>query len=655
MNGTISLERQLELLKKEYEYEKKAFQRDTELMGVDRKVRRGDCWFPITVGRGYYNSLDRFVVEIFGAADDDTEHNFEYGRPVCFFSQDGAGQLHYLNFHATVSYAEERRMVVELPGEAALAQLRGMERPGVQLHFDDYSYRVMFEALHKVIAARGNRMAALRDIFHSAAPATWGSESALPLRLPWLNASQERAVRDVLRARDVLIVHGPPGTGKTTTLTEAVCEVLRREPQVMVCAQSNTAVDWICGQLSGRGVSVLRIGNPGRVTDAMLSSTYERRFETHPDYPVLWQIRRAIRQLYALPRKSRPENFHQKAARLRERADEIETRIRLSLFDSSRVIASTLTGAASPLLTGQHYHTLFIDEAAQALETACWIPLQKADRLVLAGDHQQLPPTVKSPEALRGGLGRTLMEQVAAVKPEVVRMLTVQYRMNEKLMRFSSEWFYGGRLVAAPEVCHRSLLDEIDTPLVWIDTSTGDFLKKMSASETMRPLLASGPLEMWEESTPVREELVGTACGRVNKAEALLTFFALHVYAERMGCRRLVSERVDFGIISPYRAQVRFLRSLLRRDEFLRPLRRQITINTVDAFQGQERDVILVSLVRANEQGQIGFLSDLRRMNVAITRARFKLIILGSAETLCRHKFYHKLFEACKAAENEDV
>lgn len=655
MNETVSLEKQLELLKKEYEYEKKAFQRDTELMGVDRKVRRGDCWFPITVGRGYYNSLDRFVVEIFRGADDDTEHNFEYGRPVCFFSQDGTGQLHYLNFHATVSYAEEGRMVVELPGEAALAQLQGMGRPGVQLHFDDYSYRVMFEALRKVITAKGNRIAALRDIFHTASPASWSAESALPLRLPWLNASQEQAVRDVLRARDVLVVHGPPGTGKTTTLTEAVCEVLRREPQVMVCAQSNTAVDWICQQLAGRGVGVLRIGNPGRVTEAMLSSTYEHRFEAHPDYPDLWQIRRTIRQLYAQPHKSRPANFHQKVARLKERADELEARIRHALFDSSRVIASTLAGAANPLLTGQHYHTLFIDEAAQALEAACWIPLQKADRLVLAGDHQQLPPTIKSPEVLRGGLGRTLMEQVAATKPEVVRLLTVQYRMNETLMRFSSEWFYSGRLVAAPEVRHRSLLDEVDTPLVWIDTSAGDIMKKMCSSETMKPLLSSEALEKAEEKAHAREEFVGASYGRVNKAEALLALYALHAYAERMGRRRLVEERVDFGVISPYRAQVQFLRSLVRRDEFLRPLRRQITVNTVDAFQGQERDVVLVSLVRANVQGQIGFLSDLRRMNVAITRARFKLVILGSAETLCRHKFYRKLFEACKAAEKEEA
>lgn len=615
----LSLQEQLSLLKKEYEYEKQAFQRDTEMMGIDRKVKRGDCWFTITVGRSYYNSLDRFVVEVTRNADNDIEHNFEYGRQVCFFSQDASGMLHYFNFQATVSYAEADRMVVELPGEGALAQLQSAERLGVQLHFDDYSYKVMFEALRRVIEAKANRLAMLRDLFHTSAPVSWGAESALPLRLPWLNASQEQAVRDVLRAKDVLIVHGPPGTGKTTTLVEAISEVLRREPQVMVCAQSNTAVDWICQQLSDRGIAVLRIGNPSRVTETMLANTYEHRFESHPDYPDLWQIRRSIRQLYSQPRKARGENFHQKIARLRERADEIEMRIRHTLFDQSRVIACTLIGAANQLLVGQHYHTLFIDEAAQALEAACWIPLQRVDRVILAGDHQQLPPTIKSPEAMRAGLGRTLMEQVAQRKPEVVRLLRVQYRMNEALMRFSSEWFYHGLLEAAPEVRHRSLLDDVDDPLVWIDTPT-----------------------------EAAEQFVGSSYGRINKTEASLTLQALHHYVERIGRHRLIAERVDFAIISPYRAQVQYLRNLVRHDEMLRPLRKQITVNTVDAFQGQERDVVMVSLVRSNEQGQIGFLSDLRRMNVAITRARFKLIILGSKDTLCQHNFYKKLFDRCK-------
>ena len=634
----VSLPRQLELLKKEYECEKAAFQRDTELMGIGRKVKRGDCWYPVTVGRGYYNSLDRFVVEITRTEDTDIEHNFEYGRQVCFFSLELTGQFRYLPLRGTVSYADGDRMVVELPGEAALSQLQALERPGVQLHFDDYSYRVMFDALRRVIEAKDGRLAALRDLFHSRAPLSWGAESASPLRLPWLNEPQQQAVRLVLRAKDALVVHGPPGTGKTTTLVEAIDQTLRREPQVMVCAQSNTAVDWICSQIEARGISVLRIGNPARVTEKMLECTYERRFEAHPDYPALWQVRRSIRQLYSQPRKGRGEGFHQKVARLRERADEMEAGIRHALFDGARVVACTLTGAASQLLSGRRYHTLFIDEAAQALEAACWVAIQKADRVILAGDHQQLPPTVKSVDAMRGGLGRTLLQHLAETKPEAVCLLRVQYRMNETLMRFSSEWFYGGQLVAAPSVRHRSLLDELDTPLVWIDT---DALAAEAADG------GDGGAERY------REEYAGGSYGRVNKDEARLTLQTLRDYVARIGRRRLLDEGTDFGVISPYRAQVQYLRALLRRDDFLRPLRSRVTVNTVDAFQGQERDVVIVSLVRANADGQIGFLSDLRRTNVAITRARCKLLILGSVSTLCRHAFYRRLHRACEEAAGE--
>lgn len=637
MSKATPLLRQRELLRKEYETEKAAFEKSAELMGVGRKVKRGDCWFPITAGRSYYNSLDRLVVEITRSEDTDIEHNFEYGKPVVFFSQDATGSLHYLPFTATVSYAEASRMVVCLNDERQLSQILSLERPGVQLYFDETTYRLMFEALDRVMNAKEGRLAHLRDIFHGSLRPQFAAGGSMPLSLPWLNAAQEAAVGEALKARDVMVVHGPPGTGKTTTLIEAVCETLRREPQVLVCAQSNTAVDWISEQLANRGLGVLRIGNPTRVTDAMLQNTYERRFEAHPDYPALWQTRRTIRQLYSQPRKGRPANFHQKITRLKERADELEIRIRHALFDGCRVVAATLAGTANPVLTGHHFHTLFIDEAAQALEAACWIALQKADRVILAGDHCQLPPTVKSQAAMKGGLAVTLMEHVAETRPECVRLLTLQYRMNETLMRFSSDWFYGGQLKAAPEVSHRSMLDELDWPLVWVDTDKMPTLKN-EANEG-------------EGTADYHEAFVAASYGRINKAEAQLTINTLKTYVERVGRHRLLEERADIGIISPYKAQVQYLRSLIRRESFLRPLASQITVNTVDAFQGQERDIVLVSMVRANESGQIGFLSDLRRMNVAITRARMKLIILGSSSTLGHHAFYRDLYERCHKAE----
>lgn len=629
--------RQRDLLRLEYEHEKSEFRRATELMGIGRKIKRGDCWCPISLGRSYYNSLDRLVVEIHRTQDADLEHNFEYGRPVSFFEQDASGGLFYLDFIATVSYAEENSMVVCLPNEAALSRLQALERPGVQLYFDETTYRLMFEALERVLQAKDGRLAELREIFHGTRKPAFSASRSVGLRLSWLNASQEAAVSRMLDARDVFVVHGPPGTGKTTTLVEGVCEVLRRETQVLVCAQSNTAVDWIAEQLSERGLSVLRVGNPTRVNDKMLQNTYERRFEAHPDYPSLWKIRREIRLLYSLPRKGRGEHFHQKIARLRERVDELELRIRHALFDQARVVACTLAGSANAVLNGHRFHTLFVDEAAQALEAACWIALQKADRVIFAGDHQQLPPTVKCFEAQRGGLARSLMEKLAERWTDAVHLLTIQYRMNEVLMRFSSEWFYHGKLQAAPEVRHRSLLDLLDHPLVWVDT---DALESTEEDAT--------------EQQTFREEFVGQNFGRINKAEAQLTMKVLRDYAEQMGRERLLSERIDIGIISPYKAQVQYLRTLLKKDEFLHPLKKQITINTVDAFQGQERDLIMVSLVRANESGNIGFLSDLRRMNVAMTRARLKLILLGSSETLCRHQFYQSLYEYCQKTKNQE-
>lgn len=618
------LQRQQLLLRMEYEYEKEEFKRQTETMGVARKVKRGLCWFPITAGRSYYNSLNQLVMEVTRTEDTDIEHNFEYGRPVCFFRQSADGSLCYYNFQATVSYADDTRMVLVMPGSGAIVDVQNADRLGVQLYFDETSYRTMFEALNDVLRAKDNRLAQLRDtLLGTLKP---GFRELYPVRFPWLNSTQETAVNKVLCTRDVAIVHGPPGTGKTTTLVEAIYETLHREPQVLVCAQSNTAVDWISEKLVDRGVNVLRIGNPTRVNDKMLSFTYERRFEAHPSYTELWSIRKELRQLHSKTRRGsyeEREGLRSRMARLRDRATALEVQINADLFDSAHVIASTLVSSNHRLLSGRRFGTLFIDEAAQALEAACWIAIRKADRVILAGDHQQLPPTIQCYEAARGGLERTLMETIVARKPQTVSLLTVQYRMNEVIMRFSSDWFYNGKLTAAPEVRHRGILDW-DTPISWIDTSDMDF----------------------------KEEFVGESFGRINRQEADLLLSELKKYIERIGGERILDERIDFGLISPYKAQVQYLRGKLKTDASLRPYRSLMSVNTVDGFQGQERDVIFISLVRANETGQIGFLSDLRRMNVAMTRARMKLVILGEASTLSHHPFYKKLLQAIQV-QNE--
>lgn len=680
-----ALLQQRTLLQLEYYTEKEAFRKLTEQMGMQRKVKRGDAWFPLQVGKSFYNSLNQTAIEVFRTSDQDIEHNFEFGRPVMFFMVKKMGKnenqgntalqqsgnpsdanhkvqnsnlkvqsIKYFSFTGTVSYVDGDRMVVTVPDSAPLLELQQSTDPiGVQLSFDETSYKLMFEALDRVMKAKNNRLAYLRDLFYSHQKA--GRFSFEPMKFPWLNPTQERAVNEVLWAKDVAIVHGPPGTGKTTTLVEAINETLMRESQVLVCAQSNMAVDWISEKLVDRGINVLRIGNPTRVNDKMLGFTYERRFESHADYPQLWAIRKAIRELRK-NRKKGSENYHQKMDRLKSRAAEIELRINAELFGEARVIACTLVGSAHHLLEGMKFGTLFIDEAAQALEAACWIPMKRASRVILAGDHCQLPPTVKSIAALRAGLGKTLMERIAENKPEVVTLLKIQYRMNDEIMRFSSDWFYGGKVESAPQIKYRSVLD-YDHPITWIDTSNEEnqiTIEGEDAPEDSASTSSSVSAANQNSDLNFKEQFVGESFGRINKAEAELTLLTLAEYFTKIGKQRVLEERIDVGIISPYRAQVQYLKKLIKKYEFFKPYRRLISVNTVDGFQGQERDVILISLVRSNDEGQIGFLKDLRRMNVAMTRARMKLIILGNKDTMTQHPFYKKLWEYVEAINNNE-
>lgn len=627
-NALKALTEQRRLLQMEYEAEKRAYSSITEKIGLRRLAERGDAWIDIRIGRVYYNSLNQRILEVFRSVDTEEDHHFEFGRPVAFIISEGdAGSKPRIAFTGTVSFVDGERMAVAIPESAMVSRLEQAQSVSVMVSFDETTYRAMFEAIDRTLSAKG-RLAELRDLIYS--KKKMRELTLSPMRFPYLNSSQQEGVNKVIRAKDVAIVHGPPGTGKTTTLVEAINETLRRESQVLVCAQSNMAVDWISEKLVDRGVHVLRIGNPARVNDKMLSFTYERRFEDHPDYPSLWSIRKSIRELQGAKRKG-TDQWHQKMDRLRARATELEIRINNDLFNTAHVIACTLTGSANRILSGMKFSTLFIDEAAQALEAACLIPMRRAGRVVLAGDHCQLPPTVKCFEAMKQGLGRSLMERLVENHPEAVTLLTTQYRMNEDIMKFSSDWFYGGEMVAAEDAKHRGILD-YDTPIEWIDTA--EMISEIAeiADEN-------------EDLRAYREALSGNSFGRINKEEAQLTLLTLQNYITKIGKQRFLDERLDIGLISPYRAQVKYLRQLLNRLSFFKPFRNSISVNTVDGFQGQERDIIIISLVRSNEEGDIGFLRDLRRMNVAMTRARMKLIIVGDSSTLCRHPFYRKLHD----------
>ncbi len=625
----------------EYEYEKQEYQQLCQQVGIQRRIRQGKCWYPVMFTRTFYNALDQFCIEMTCPEDilqrevknqetgelsnKDIEFEFEPGRPVSFFrvaAKDDKEKTIFFPYTSQISRYDGQRLQVTIPNPQAAQILREYAVQGllgVQLSFDATTYRVMREAIHEMQNTDDKKLLHLRSVLIGNEQPGFRVEQ--PVSFPWLNESQQKAVQKVLCAREVAIVHGPPGTGKTTTLVEAIGETLRREAQVMVCAQSNAAVDWISEQLLARGISVLRVGNPMRVSDNLLAATYERRYEAHPDYTELWAIRKAIRDAVGRLSGNRLSGSERSSlgnhlSKLRSRATELEIRINEELFASSRVIACTLIGTASRVLERKHFPTLFIDEAAQAFEGACWAAIRHTDRVIFAGDHKQLPPTIKCREAELAGLSRTLMEVVAQSKPSCVELLTIQYRMHRDIMKFSSDWFYHGRLTAAPECAERTIVP-IDPPLIWIDTANLGY----------------------------EEEQNALSQSRLNTNEGILLVETLKLYINQLGKDRLLNERVDFGIISPYKSQVQLLRRLIKREKELKQLLPYITVNTVDGFQGQERDVILISMVRGNDEGRIGFLGDLRRMNVAITRARMKLIILGDTSTLSKTRFYRKLIE----------
>ena len=608
-----SLQHQSDLLRKEYDYEKAAYLEAVKRAPLNGEVAEGDCWYPIRLGNTSYNIANQLVVDIYfdGAQPEESNSDFEPGKIVNFFSIEN-GQMRVLNHNCTVSRIKDFRMEIavnNMPTMMALQNIASHAKIGILMGIDDYSYQVMQSSLRQVRDRNDEDFVNLRSVLIGEKQPSFRD---LHLNhIPWLNASQNAAVAKVLNARETAIVHGPPGTGKTTTLIEAISETLKRETQVLVCAPSNAAVDWISEQLFRRGISVLRIGNPLRINDVMMQCSYEYRYGNHPDYLELFSIRSSLREIKSRPKLGDKE--HNQIRKLQHREMELEVKIREELFATSGVIACTLIGSANHLMERRHFGTVFIDEAAQALEAACWTAILKAERVIFAGDHQQLPPTVKCKEAGHEGLERTLMQKVVKSKPSCVTLLDVQYRMNREIMEFSSRQFYHGKLKADPSVANR-LVSPIDKPLMWVDTSKCDFGEQQSRSISYS-----------------------------NHEEAKLLMKTLMDYVKLIGMEHLLREQTDFGIISPYKAQVRLLRKYMRNNKMLRPLRQQITINTVDGFQGQERDVILISMVRDNESGNIGFLNDLRRMNVAITRARMKLIVFGNAETLSKTKFYEKL------------
>ncbi len=625
MNSREQLAKTLELIKLERQADLEYYRQKVLLRSLHQRTQEGTTWYPVKLKRDYIGTGERLIIEIERSTHLDQPHSFQGGKSVNVFSN-ATGKPEKEHTSGVINYVRENTMVItlnsdELPDWIDEGQL------GVDVMFDEMSYREMEFALKEVMKAEENRVAELREILLGTEVTGYTLQvesNQKPVTSNELNTSQHEALRKVMNTNDVAFIHGPPGTGKTTTIVEAIFQTVKTEQQVLVCAPSNAAVDLLTDKLSEKGLNVLRIGHPARVTEQSLSKTLDARITAHHNYSELRELRKQMEKVKAQAFKfKRQFGYHEKEQRrllkqeaqlLKSDADMLEFYIVNDLLQKSDVICATLVGSSHPILRGRRYKTAFIDEAGQALEPACWIPLLRSERIIFAGDHHQLPPTIKSNEAAKAGLAKTLFEKGIEKHPNASAMLQVQYRMHESIMKFSSHHFYNDELIAHESVKHE-LLRPNQPPVEFIDTAGCGY------TETQDPETLS----------------------RLNEEEAALTIKLVERLIEEVGAQEWIEQSISMGIITPYRAQVDYLNKLAESSTFIEPLHKLISINTVDAFQGQERDVIAISFVRSNDKGEVGFLGDIRRTNVAMTRARKKLLLIGDSATLGSHPFYLEL------------
>jgi len=682
-------ERLLELLKMEREEDRKVYQKLIETSSVAERRANGLSWYPIAIrgtelGRGDYLS-----VEVERTTHLDINHQLRFGVSAVLFSQHDAKNN---RVEGTVTHQSGNGLVIslrtdELPDWASDGKL------GIDLLFDDNSYDEMQNALRMAAALEKKDESHLIKILTGqespifnldktlyAVPDfnTSQKETAQPVDLipvlpveqiqnnltalitqPFvdfaedtkplvkvtleesihlqlktsqrLNASQQEAVNKILSANDLVIVHGPPGTGKTTTLVQAIKALLKQDhQQILVVAPSNTAVDLLSEKLADERLNVLRIGNPSRVSEHLMSLTLDSKMAEHASMKTIKNLKKRANEFRNMAHKykrnfGKAEREQRKALfdeayKIMKEVGNTEEYIINDILAKAQVITATLVGANHYTVRNLKYHTIVIDEAGQALEPACWIPILKAQKVVLAGDHNQLSPTIKSKEAAQGGLSITLLEKCVALHPQSVVLLEEQYRMHETIMGYSSRVFYGNKLKAHSSVA-RHLLFPGEAPLSFIDTAGCGFEEKKDGTSTSNP-----------------EEAVFL----LNHLTVLVTALSAHYTAD---------DFPSIAVISPYKQQIYQLNELLLHSPALLTYRSKISVNTIDSFQGQERDVVYISMTRSNTNGEIGFLSDTRRMNVAMTRARKKLVVIGDSATLSKLKFYADFIEYAQSVD----
>lgn len=632
------LQKTFELIKLERQADLEYYRQKVLLRSIHERAKEGTTWYPLRFNRHYIGTGERLIIEVERTNNLDQPHAFQSGKSVSVFSNaSGKPEKHHIN--GVINYVRDNLMQITLNGDETPEWIEdGLL--GVDVMFDEMTYREMEFALKEVMKAEDNRIAELRGILlgNEKSRKKDGDSSRLsadhgsPPEASLLNKSQNEALQKVLETADVAFIHGPPGTGKTTTIVQAIHATVKVEQQVLVCAPSNAAVDLLAEKLSEQGLVVLRVGHPARVTEQSLSKTMDARIAAHANYAELRELRKRMehvrgaalkyKRTYGYEERQERKLMMQEVKALKADADLLEFYIINDLLQKSDVICSTLVGSSHPMLRGKRFKTAFIDEAGQALEPACWIPILRSQRVIFAGDHLQLPPTIKSNEAARAGLAKTLFEKGIEKHPLQSSMLQVQYRMHEDIMQFSSQYFYKDELIAHESVKHE-LLRPNQSPVEFIDTAGCGFNEDQD-KETL---------------------------SRFNKEEADLLMRCVEKLIDDVGPEQWLEQNITMGIITPYRAQVDYLHKLAEGSSLLEPLHALISINTVDAFQGQERDVIVISFVRSNDKGEVGFLNDIRRTNVAMTRAKKKLIMIGDSATLGSHPFYLGLLDYVQQKE----
>ncbi|AOM79997.1 AAA domain-containing protein [Pedobacter steynii] len=605
----------LELLKTEREEDLRSYLQLTESSSVAERRSNGLSWYPIAIRGSEMSRGDYLTVEIERTTHQELAHQLRFGASAVLFSNHDPKD----RVEGTITHQSGNKLKITLKTDELPDWTRD-GKLGIDVLFDNNSYDEMQAALkHAASSIEKTDQSRLIKILTGEGSPTF-SDQIHHYEIAGLNEVQQQAVNKIVSAQELAIVHGPPGTGKTTTLVQAIKALFKQNhQQILVVAPSNTAVDLLTEKLDEEGLNVVRVGNPARVSDRLLSLTLDGKMSEHPSMKQIRAFKKQANEFKNMAHKykrnfGRAEKEQRKALfdeahKIMKEVGNTEQYIIDDVLGKAQVVTATLVGANHYTVRNLKFHTLVIDEAGQALEPACWIPIMKAQKVIFAGDHCQLSPTIKSNEAAKSGLSTTLLEKSIALHPESVTLLEEQYRMNKTIMGYSSKVFYENKLKAHGSVADRLLFSE-DSPLAFVDTAGCGFEEKLEGTSSTNP------------------------------EEAAFLFKHLTQLVATLGGHYTTETFPTIAVISPYKQQILLMKELLLNSAALQQYGERISVNTIDSFQGQERDLVYISMTRSNNEGIIGFLSDIRRMNVAMTRARKKLVVIGDSATLSRLPFY---------------